>query len=211
MIPREILKKIRQIELRTNRIVKVSASTCLRRVVAGSSHCLNLTTFQLAKPSRSFKDVKSRKSGINYCETVAFDGSPMLFYTFADDIYRNADSANNLADDCNRFADDHDNLADDCDRRANDRNKVADGSDKLANDHVALAESRDRRADGRDTFGNDRNRFAGDRDNRADNGDRLADDADKFAGGRDQLADAPAFLAANRNRSRRRQIHFSTP
>jgi len=190
MIPREILKKVRQIELRTNRIVKVSASTCLRRAVAGSSHCLNLTTFQLAKPSRSFKDVKSRKSGINSCETVAFDGSPMLFYTFADDIYRNADSANSLAD---------------------DRDNIADGSDKLANDRVAFAERRDAFADDRDIFANDRNRFADDHDNRADNGDRLAGGTDKVAGGRHQRADATAFRAAKRKRSRRRQIYFSTP
>ncbi len=195
MIPREILKKIRQIELRTNR----DRGSC-----APHANCLFLTTSRLTRLNYRNKFSAICAETINSCKSGAFASLAMGGDACADDIYRNADSVNS-------FAENRDKLADGCDSRANARNKVADECDNLADDRAEFADDCDKLASDAVAFANDRNRFADDHGKRADNGDRLAGGTDKVAGGRHQRADAPAFLAANRTSSCRRPIYFSTP
>ena len=152
MIPREILKKIRQIELRTNRIV----TETLAGIHSGHPEADN----RIWEAPNWLKLTIGHLLKLNYWNSMP---------------------CNRLAEAGAGRADDAAGRADDAASLANDAATCADGRASRANDRAGLANTVATRANDTATFADDRDRHADDAASLAGNRDNRADDAATFA------------------------------
>ncbi len=228
MIPREILKKIRQSGLRPNRLVTVSGSTCVSRVVFGvppktSSHELfqrkNSSQFhegsgatpELARGTRALPNASNWLNltigslpKLNGCNSVPCNRLAVAGAGFADDRAACADDAATRADGAASLANDAATCADGRANRADDRAGLADAAATRANDAATVANDRDAGADGRDRCADDAASLAGNRAVFAENAASVAERLYRNAA-------AGISFAKRASSSRNRQIYFSTP
>ena len=189
MIPREILKKIRQSELRTNCLVAetLAGVNCgqpdANNRVWEAANWLNLTINHLPK--------------LNYL---------------------NSAPCNRLAEAGAGLADDAATRADDAARNADDRATCADGTASFADARAGRADNLAGFADSAATFANDVATFADDRYRCADDAASLAGNRAVFAENAARVAErlhrnaAAGISSAQRAFNfRNHQIYFSTP
>ena len=167
MIPREIPKKIRPSELRTNRMVAVSASVspspCGECRDERGLNCLTLTTDRLTNQ--------------NY-----WNSAPWNHLAVAG--AGPADNAAKRADDRATGADDRASLADDRVARADDRVGFADAAAVLANDAASFAGDWAAAANNAAIFADDPVKFANPADRFADGRAKVAAEPVLFAASR---------------------------
>jgi hypothetical protein len=233
MIPRELLKKIRPSERRTNRralrlglrpqprsvegenqMVFWPALTCVLSPGRGFQPTAfsDYPTGRPANPVAGFSRGAAGVSPSPWGEGRDEGGQNCLNLTtsFRESINHWKRTAwDGLANDGNRFADDAAKLADDAANFADDRATVADDAARLANDRATVADDAARLANDPAAVADDAASFADGRASFADGAARFADSAAALAEQRDQFADDPAKIAEGRERVAQDAAHFA--
>jgi hypothetical protein len=214
MIPRELLKKIRPSERRTNRRALRLGLRPQPRSVEGENQMVfwpaltfvlspgrgfqptafsDYPTGRPANPVAGFSRGAAGVSPSPWGEGRDEGGLNCLNLTtsFRESINHWKRTAwDGLANDGNRFADDAAKLADDRASFADDRATVADDAARLADDPAAVADDAASFADGRASFADGAAALAEQRD-------QFADDPAKIAEGRERVAQDAAHIAEN--------------
>ena len=232
MIPREMLKKIRQIERRTNREVG-RATPCAPSVGHGHAPAgKELPALpEAGRPASPVAGLSKDAASVSPSPWRAGrDEGGLNCLNSTTDRLENLNGRNSAS--CDRLAEAVAGLADDLASFANDAASLANDAANLAGDAANLAGDAASLAD-------DAANFADDAANLADDAANLADDAATFAGGAATRTNIPATNADGRDgfaqpaarvaehcgrdagarvfsaqrvfRHRGRQIHFSTP